>query len=134
MFGYKQKPPCKFYPNCRKGNSCQFSHEKSNGGAQALTGTVGATETVANFTNQNTLDNKANQIKQDMKDYKSFAGNVTSSYGLAHPAVNNLIDGRDLSFEELRLKYNEAMTGGGGTLISDYEREMDMRQRIWSTV
>ncbi|WEJ93110.1 hypothetical protein PSN45_000571 [Yamadazyma tenuis] len=135
MFGYNsynnnnnknngKRPPCKFYPNCRKGNSCPFSHER--GDSDGLQN-VWNSETVASFTSQNAINPKSNQIKQDMRDFKDFASNPTlSSYGLAAPAVVNLIEGRDMSYEEVRLKYMEAVSTNK---MAEFEKEMAARDK-----
>ena len=103
------KLPCKFYAsgNCKFGNNCKFAHVNNNNNSNSGQNNASVLE---KFISPNTLYDKTSQIKQDLSDYKLLQSNpVLSSYGLGFPAVNNLILGRDLSYEEIRLQYLEAV-------------------------
>lgn len=127
MFRNKnQKPICKFYPNCKNGNNCNFQHIDNNnlGRGGGPGGHESSIESVSSFTNPNTLNNKLNQIKNDLQDYSKFNGKPLTSYGLAQPAVNNIISNRDLSFEESRLMYMEAVATNS---VPEYEKQLNAR-------
>lgn len=118
------KLPCKFYAtgNCKFGNNCKFAHVNNNNSNSQNNASV-----LEKFISPNTLYDKTSQIKQDLSDYKLLQSNpVLSSYGLGFPAVNNLIQGRDLSYEEIRLQYLEAVASNS---IPEYERNIEARRK-----
>lgn len=120
------KLPCKFYAsgNCKFGNNCKFAHVNNNNNSNSGQNNASVLE---KFVSPNTLYDKTSQIKQDLSDYKLLQSNpVLSSYGLGFPAVNNLIPGRDLSYEEVRLQYLEAVASNS---ISEYERNIEARRK-----
>ena len=116
------KPVCKFYAkgNCKYGNSCKFAHVKD-------TGSSTGSNTLSNFISASNLGNKTAELKDGLKDYRSFQCKpVLSSFGLGYPAVNNLISGRDFSFEEQRLLYLQALASNN---VEDYNRSMEARAK-----
>lgn len=120
------KLPCKYYANgnCKFGNNCKFAHVNNNNNSNSgqNNGSV-----LDKFISPNTLFDKTSQIKQDLNDFKLFQSNpVLSSYGLGYPAVNNLILGRDLSYEENRLQYLEAITSNS---VPEYEKNIEARRK-----
>ena len=120
------KLPCKFYAsgNCKFGNNCKFAHVNNNNNSNSGQNNASVLE---KFISPNTLYDKTSQIKQDLSDYKLLQSNpVLSSYGLGFPAVNNLILGRDLSYEEIRLQYLEAVASNS---IPEYERNIEARRK-----
>ncbi|CCE88874.1 Piso0_001664 [Millerozyma farinosa CBS 7064] len=119
----KNRQICKYYANgnCKFGNSCRFSHEDP----KDLTKKKGYT--LQDFISPKELNNLTESIRLGLNDYKQFASTpVLSSFGLGHPAVNNLIDGRDVSFEELRLQYLEASQNN---TVGELERQLELRKR-----
>lgn len=120
------KLPCKFYAsgNCKFGNNCKFAHVNNNNNSNSGQNNASVLE---KFISPNTLYDKTSQIKQDLSDYKLLQSNpVLSSYGLGFPAVNNLILGRDLSYEEIRLQYLEAVASNS---FPEYERSIEARRK-----
>lgn len=119
----KNRQICKYYANgnCKFGNSCRFSHEDP----KDLTKKKGYT--LQDFISPKELNNLTESIRLGLNDYKQFASiPALSSFGLGHPAVNNLIDGRDVSFEELRLQYLEASQNN---TVGELERQLELRKR-----
>lgn len=119
----KNRQICKYYANgnCKFGNSCRFSHEDP----KDLTKKKGYT--LQDFISPKELNNLTESIRLGLNEYKQFASTpVLSSFGLGHPAVNNLIDGRDVSFEELRLQYLEASQNN---TLGELERQLELRKK-----
>ncbi|CCE79587.1 Piso0_001664 [Millerozyma farinosa CBS 7064] len=119
----KNRQICKYYANgnCRFGNSCRFSHEDP----KDLTKKKGYT--LQDFISPKELDSLTESIRLGINDYRQFASApVLSSFGLGHPAVNNLIDGRDVSLEELRLQYLEASQNN---TLGELERQLELRKK-----
>ena len=123
------KLPCKYYANgnCKFGNNCKFAHVNNNNNNNNNNSGQNGGSVLQKFISPNTLYDKTSQIKQDLNDYKLFQSNpVLSSYGLGYPAVNNLILGRDLSYEENRLQYLEAVASNS---VPEYEKNIDSRRK-----
>lgn len=119
----KNRQICKYYANgnCKFGNSCRFSHEDP----KELTKKKGYT--LQDFISPKELNNLTESIRLGLNEYKQFASTpVLSSFGLGYPAVNNLIDGRDVSFEELRLQYLEASQNN---TVGELERQLELRKK-----
>ena len=113
---------CKFWKQgkCNKGANCNFLHGdpgQRGGGGGAL----------ADFVSDAKLDELERQMREDLSDYTKFASRpALSSYGLGQPAVNNVISGRDLSFEEARVQYMAAVAANA---VPQFERDMHARQQ-----
>lgn len=113
------KQPCKYFQKgaCRFGDRCKFLHSD-------VDITNASTQQV--FLNQdpNTL---ANEIVDDLNDYKHIHMNpALSAYGTGEFAVNNLIEGRDMSPEELRLQYMQALLNN---TVNEYNRNLELRSK-----
>ncbi|SCV72779.1 BQ2448_4316 [Microbotryum intermedium] len=94
--------PCKYYPlgQCRNGNSCRFSHANPSSTSNAAPSNPG-------FTSES--------IKIDLTtDRPSYA---LSSYGPGK--TGNLIKDQDLSPEELRLSYYNAVKANNPSLYPE---------------
>lgn len=76
------------------------------------------------FWDNSTLDRKSSEIADELKEFAEFQSLTTSSFGLADPAVQNLISGRDYSFEESRLDFYQAQQNNS---IPDYEKTINIR-------
>ncbi|RKP31453.1 hypothetical protein METBISCDRAFT_22337 [Metschnikowia bicuspidata] len=102
--------PCKFYAqgNCNKGDQCLFEH--IDRGQTAHSGAKGSTpSSKTQFLNllPNTL---AIDIESDMRDLGNIQMDpVLTAYGLGQWPTKNIIAGRDVSVEELRLQYLEVV-------------------------
>ncbi|KAM3117346.1 hypothetical protein RJF_4498 [Candidozyma auris] len=110
------KQVCKYYQqgNCRYGNSCKFLHsEPVNAGLKA-------------FQERNPAD-VAKIIQADLKELKDFQIRpALTTYGVNEYTANSLIEGRDMSFEELRLKYMEA---AATNTLDAYNKDLELRQK-----
>lgn len=114
---------CQFYQKgtCKYGLSCRYKHVDTNDNTQ------NDSNSIANFTNPLTLGQKEKEIKDDIASFKILEQKpVLSSYGLQFPATANLIAGRDVSLEELRLQYLEAQALG---TMQAYETQMAARTK-----
>lgn len=107
------KQVCKYYQqgNCRYGNSCKFLHsEPVNAGLKA-------------FQERNPAD-VAKIIQADLKELKDFQIRpALTTYGVNEYTANSLIEGRDMSFEELRLKYMEA---AATNTLDAYNKDLEL--------
>ncbi|KAH3665899.1 hypothetical protein OGAPHI_004088 [Ogataea philodendri] len=92
-----QRKICPFFQagNCRYGSKCRNLHIKSS------------QEDLKSFISPGSLNTKTEEIKKNVNSILPDVRNgaVLTSYSLAPPANVNLISGRDMSFEELRLQY-----------------------------
>lgn len=121
------KTPCRYYAqgNCSFGNRCRFEH----------IGRVpsGATDSVqsgylskSDFLNKDTGELAAEIITDIQQFQKIQIRPVLSSYGLECWPTTNVIAGRDVSLEELRLQYFEAAATNN---IASYDKNLDLRKR-----
>lgn len=100
---------------------------KGFGGAFSQNTPKAAPSALLDFTNTSTVSQKASQIKTDLEEYALFyAKPLLSTYGLGYPAVNSLISGRDISPEELRMQYLEAVAAN---TVPQYENMVRARAR-----
>lgn len=111
------KQVCKFYPKgqCKFGDLCKFLHVGSNAPAPAR-----------GWVSQDPLQ-VANSIRSDLDELKLFCYRPTLlSYGYGSAVKRNLIEGRDFSPDEARLKYLEAVLSN---TVPQYEQHMALRAR-----
>ncbi|GMG27011.1 unnamed protein product [Ambrosiozyma monospora] len=90
-------------------------------------------ETPQEFSSGSTLKAKSDQISRDMSEMMSDMNNgamLFTAYSLKPPANINLITGRDMSFEEIRLQYyNAKLTNSLPQFENQYKnRTNDMKQ------
>lgn len=100
---------------------------KGFGGAFGLNTPQNPSNLLLDFTNTSTVSQKASVIKTDLDEYSRFhALPSLSAFGLGYPAVNNLISGRDVSPEELRIQYIEAVASNS---VPQYENMLRAREK-----
>lgn len=127
FLGYSTMPPkqvCKFFQqgNCRFGNSCKYLHTSGllGFGSQRIDSGLQA------FQSMNPID-LASTIQADLKELPNFQLKPTlTTYGLNHYTTNSLIEGRDMSPEELRLQYMEAIANNS---LDAYNKNLELRQK-----
>lgn len=119
------KQPCKFFQKgaCRFGNNCKFSHEVAGALNDAL---AGKSETTTSFLNR-TPDSLATEIRTDLQEFERIQlVPALSAYGLGLAPVNSIIEGRDMSADELRLQYLEAVATNS---VAQYDTEIELRKK-----
>lgn len=117
------KQICKFYQkgNCRNGNRCNFLHADPD--VEDIPNRV---TSASQFMN---LDPSviAKDIRQDLDEYKQFQMNpALTAYGTGEFAINNLIAGRDVSPEELRIQYMEAQLNNN---LNEYNSSIELKKK-----
>ncbi|KAK6459249.1 uncharacterized protein RJT20DRAFT_124443 [Scheffersomyces xylosifermentans] len=134
------KTPCKFFAagNCRFGSNCKFSHSDTNNRSSYGGGHKGSASKSSNHSNRSenalsrfisvdSIDLRTKELKEAITDYNSGliqCKPLLSSMGFGNPAVNNLISGRDMSFEEIRLLYEDAAAKNH---VLDFENDIQAR-------
>ncbi|KAM9921476.1 hypothetical protein OXX59_006482, partial [Metschnikowia pulcherrima] len=119
-----QAQPCRFFQKgyCKFGNSCKFAHTNPTEDACD----VSVAGTVADFVRK-APESVANTIKKDLAALQRIQVRpALTAYGLGPHAVNNLIEGRDVSPEEMRLQYMEAVASN---TVEQYTRNYELRRR-----
>lgn len=117
------KQLCKFYQKgiCRNGNRCNFLHVDPDEVAQP--NRVTSAQQFMNL-DPSTI---AKDIREDLDEYRLFQMNpALTAYGTGEFAINNLIAGRDVSPEELRIQYMEALMNNK---VDDYNKNIDLKKR-----
>lgn len=118
------KQVCKFFQqgNCRFGNSCKFLHPSG----QLLFGSQPTNPALKAFQDRNPND-LAKTIQTDLSELPYFQFKPTlTTYGVNELTANSLIEGRDMSSEELRLQYMEAVANNN---LQAYDKNLELRQR-----
>ncbi|CAM9017621.1 unnamed protein product, partial [Wickerhamomyces anomalus] len=110
---------------------CPFPHvnpnnnrNNYNGSGRSTFGQVDINKRLRDFWDQSTLDRKSTEISEELRDFETFESLSSSAFGLADPAVENLISGRDYSFEESRLDFYQAQQANA---VQDYEKMINIR-------
>ncbi|AAS54375.2 AGL116Cp [Eremothecium gossypii ATCC 10895] len=115
MSNYRNKQPCKYFQQgrCNKGNACNFAHVHSGGASSGSGGGKSEAERYSEFVSDGALERWGNMVSSDMGDVALFQTRpLLSSYAPTDVAAVNLIQGRDLSAEESRFQWWEAMAQG----------------------
>ncbi|GMF07546.1 unnamed protein product [[Candida] boidinii] len=109
-------PVCKFF---REGNGYNNGYNNGSSSRQTREQTFLLESQIPKFTRE---------IQTDLEEYRDTSTGtlIFSSYSLPHPCKINLIPGRDISFEELRWKYMEAVAQNR---VQDYDNEIYARQK-----
>lgn len=118
------KQVCKFFQqgNCRFGNSCKFFHPSG----QLLFGSQPTNLALKAFQDRNPND-LAKTIQTDLSELPYFQFKPTlTTYGYNEFTANSLIEGRDMSAEELRLQYMEAVANNS---LQAYDKNLELRQK-----
>lgn len=118
-------PVCKFYAKgqCKNGNQCRFLHVDPQ---DTTVGNERRITTAAQFLSQDTAV-LAKEIRLDLDAYGLIQMDpVLTCYGLSEFAVNNLIAGRDVSLEELRIQHMEAVQNNK---VDDLLRQIDLKKK-----
>lgn len=117
------KPICKFYQKgyCRNGDRCKFLHGESNDVAPS-----NRIATQQQFMSRDP-SSLAKEIRDDLDEYKYIQMNpALTAYGTGEFAINNLIAGRDLSPDELRIQYMEAVQTNK---LDEFIRTMELKKK-----
>lgn len=117
------KQICKFYQKgyCRNGDRCNFLHVDPD--QEAVPNRV---TSAAQFVN---LDPShiAKEIRDDLDEYLLIQLNpALTAYGTGEFAINNLIAGRDVSPEELRIQYMEAVMNNK---LDEFNRAVELKKK-----
>lgn len=125
----------KLLGNCRKGSNCPFPHVNANNrngynNNRSNFGQIDIRRRLNDYWDASTLDRKSAEVAEELREFDNFESMSFSSFGLADPAVENLISGRDYSYEESRLDFYQAQQSN---TIPEYEKMINVRTQDMRT-